>query len=111
MYSDAPEFAQQSVSFLLYIVILRLLDLVIAWDIERSAVEKKLAEAVVSDWARCIVASLVLPLMFCCFFCTLFGGIASVNLGGTTMYVLMVFKIGLLSTISLNTGSSSESDK
>ena len=64
-----------------------------------------------SDWDRLIVASRVLPLIFCCFFRTLGGVINSVNLGGTTMYVLMVFIIGLLSTISLNTGSSSDSDE
>ena len=64
-----------------------------------------------SDWARLIVASLVLPLIFCCLFSTLGGGITSVNLVGTTMYVLMVFIIGLLSTIYLNTGSYSESDE
>ena len=62
-----------------------------------------------SDWARWVVASLFLPLIFRCFFSTLGGGLTSVNLGGTTMYVLMVFIIGLLSTISLNTGLSSES--
>ena len=69
------------------------------------------AEAVVSDWSRFIVASLVLPLIFICFFSTLGGVLTSVNLVGTTIYVLMIFIIGLLSTISLNTGSSSESDE
>ena len=63
------------------------------------------------DWACLIVASRVLPLIFRCFFSTLGGVLTSVNLGGTTMYVLMVFIIGLLSTISSNTGSSSESDE
>ena len=69
------------------------------------------AEAVVSDWDRLIVASIVLPLIFRFFFSTLGGGLTSDNLGGTKMYVLMVFIIGLLSTISSNTGSSSESDE
>ena len=63
------------------------------------------------DWACCIAVSLVLPLIFRCFFGTLGGELTSVNLGGTTMYVLMVFIIGLLSNISSNTGSSSESDE
>ena len=44
------------------------------------------------------------------FFSTLCGVITSVKLGGTTMYVLMGF-IELLSTISSNTGLSSESDE
>ena len=83
----------------------------IAWDNEWGAVERNLAEAVVSDWNFWIFASLVLPLIFRCFFSTLGGGLTSVNLEGTTMYVLMVFIIGLLSTISSNTGSSSGSDE
>ena len=64
-----------------------------------------------SDWDRLIVAIHVLPLMFRCFFSTLGGVLTSVSLGGTTMYVLMVFIIGLIYTISSNTGSSSESDE
>ena len=111
MSSNAPESAQKSVSFLLYIAILWLLAIVIAWDTEWSAIEGKLADDVVSDWARCIVASLVLHLIFRCLFSNLGGGLTSVNLGGTTMYVLMVFIIGLLSTIYSNTGSSSDSDE
>ena len=111
MSSDDLEFAQQSVSFLFYILIMWLLALVIAWYIERSAVESNLAEAVVSDCAFCIVAILVLPLILRCFFSTLGGGLTSVNLGGTTMYVLMVFIIGLLFAISSNTGCLSESDE
>ena len=62
------------------------------------------------DWDCLIDAIHVLPIIFCCLFSTLGGVLTSVNLGGTTIYVLMVFIIGLLSTISLNTGSSSESD-
>ena len=65
----------------------------------------------VSDWDCCIVAILVLPLFFLCFFSTLGGVLTSVKLGGTTVYVLMGFIIELLSTISSNTGSSSESDE
>ena len=64
-----------------------------------------------SDWAFWIVASIFLTLIFHCFFSTLGGGLTSVNLGGTTMYLLMVFIIGLIFTIYLNTGSSSESDE
>ena len=64
-----------------------------------------------SDWDHCIVASLVLPLILRCFFSTLGCGLTSVNLGGTTMYVLMVFIIVLISIISSNTGLSSESDE
>ena len=70
MSSDAPESAQQSVYFWLYIAILWLLALVIAWETEWSAVERNLAEAVVLDWARFIVASLVLPLIFAAFLAT-----------------------------------------
>ena len=62
------------------------------------------------DCARFIAASLVLPLMLRCFFSTLGGVLTSVKGGGTTMYVLMGF-IELLSTISSNTGLSSESDE
>ena len=90
MSSDAPESAQQAVYFLLYIAILWLFALVIAWDTERSAVDRNLAEAVMSDWARLIVASRVLPLIFCCFFSSLGGVLTSVNLGGTTMYVFVL---------------------
>ena len=61
------------------------------------------------DCARFIVASLVLTLILTFFFSTLGGVIASVKGGGTTMYVLMGF-IVLLSTISSNTGMSSDSD-
>ena len=64
-----------------------------------------------SDWDCLIVVSLVLPLILRCFFSTLGDVLSSVNLGGTTVYVLMVFIIGLLSTIYSNTASSSESDE
>ena len=63
-----------------------------------------------SDWDLLIVASLALPLILHCFFSTLVGVLTSVNLVGTTVYVLMVFIIGLLSTISLNIGLYSESN-
>ena len=64
-----------------------------------------------SDWDRLIVVSLVLPLFLCCFFSSLGGVLTSVNLGGTTVCVLMGFIIELLSNISSNTGSSSEYDE
>ena len=83
----------------------------VVWDTEWSAVDRNLAETLLSDCACLIVASLVLPLILCCFFITLYGVLTSVKFVGTTMYVLMGFIIELLSTISLNTGSSSESDE
>ena len=58
-----------------------------------------------------IVASLVLLLILRCFFSTLGCVLTSVKLGGNKVYVLMGFIIELLSTISSNTGSSSESDE
>ena len=83
----------------------------IAWDTEWREVDRNLAEAVLSDCDSLIVASLVLPLILHCFFSTLGGLLTSVKLGGTTRYVLMGFIIELLSTISSNTGSYSESDE
>ena len=56
MSSDAPESAQQVVSFLLYIAILRLFSRVIAWDTEWRAVDRNLDEAVLSDFAHLIFA-------------------------------------------------------
>ena len=53
--------------------------LVIAWETECRAVNRNLAEAVVSDFARFIVASFVLPLILRCFLSTLVGVIASVK--------------------------------
>ena len=64
-----------------------------------------------SDWARLVFGSLVLPLILRFFFSTLCGVLTCVNLGVTTMYVLLVFIIGLLSIISSNTGTSSEYDE
>ena len=52
---------------------------VIAWDTEWRSVDRKLAEVVVSDCARFIVASLVLPLILRCFLSTLVGVIVSVK--------------------------------
>ena len=82
----------------------------IAWDTEWGAVDRNQAEAVLSECAHFIVASLVLPPILRCFFSTLGGVLTSVKFGGITMYVLMGF-IELISTISSNTGLSSESDE
>ena len=43
------------------------------------AANRNLAEAVVSEFARFIVAIYVLPLVLCCLFSTLVGVIASVK--------------------------------
>ena len=110
MSSDAPDSVQHSVSLLLYIAILLVFERVIAWDTEWREVNRKRAEAVLSEFARFIIASFFLPLILCFFFSTLGGVIASVKVGGTIMWVLMGF-IVLLSTISSNTGSSSEPDE
>ena len=110
MSSDVPESAQQSASLLLYIAILWLLARVIAWDIEWREVDRNVAEAVLSDYAQLIVASLILNLILRCFFSTLGGVLTILKLGGTTVYLLMGFIIELLYTISSNTGSSSDSD-
>ena len=98
-------------SLLLYIAILWLFAPVIAWDTEWRAVDRNLAEAVLSDCARLMVTSLFLPLILRCFFSTLGGVLTSLKLGGTAVYVLMVFIIELLCTISSNAGLSSESDE
>ena len=83
----------------------------IAWDTEWGEVDRNQYEAVLSDHAPFIVASLFLPLILRCFFSTLGGVITSVKLVVNTMYVLMGFIIELLSTISLNNGLYSESDE
>ena len=83
----------------------------IAWDAEWREVDKNLAEAVLSGCACLSVVSLFMPLILRCLFSTLGGVLTSVKLGGTTVYVLMDFIIELLSTISSNTGLSSESDE
>ena len=99
MYSDDPESAQHTVFLLLYIAILLVFARVIAWDTEWRAVDRNRAEDVLSDCARFIVASIVLPLILR-LFCSTFGGVlASVRGGGTTMYVLIGF-IELISSIS-----------
>ena len=51
----------------------------IDWDTEWRDVDRKFVEAVVFNCARFIVASLVLPLILCCFLSTLVGVLASVK--------------------------------
>ena len=63
MSSDAPNSSHQAVSLLLYIAILSLFVLVIAWDTEWRAVDRNQYDAVLSDCAHFIVASLVLTLI------------------------------------------------
>ena len=79
MSSDAPESAQHAVSLLLYMAILLVFAQLIDWYTEWRAVDRKRAEAVVSDCAHFIVASLVLPLILRCLLSTLFGVLASVK--------------------------------
>ena len=83
----------------------------ISWDTDWRAVDRNLAEAVLSDWACLILEILFLTLFLRCFFSTLGGVLTIFKLGGTTVYVLMGFILELLSTISLNTRLSSESDE
>ena len=52
---------------------------VIAWDIECRAVDRKRAEAVVSDCAQFIVAIIGLPIILLCFLITLCDVLASVK--------------------------------
>ena len=80
----------------------------IACDTEWRAVDRNLAEAVLSDCACFIVAICVQSRVLRCFFSTSVGVLASVVLRGTIEYVLMEF-IVLLLAISSNTGSSSKS--
>ena len=79
MPSDAPEYAQHAVSVLLYRDILSVCAWVIAYETEWRAVDRNLEEAVVSDCARFIVASCVLPLVLRCFFSALVGVIANIK--------------------------------
>ena len=79
MSSGAPEYSQHTVSVLLYRAILSVCALVISWETEWRAVDRNLAEAVVSDCARFIVVSCVLPLVLRCLFRTLVVVLASVE--------------------------------
>ena len=91
MSSNDPESAQHDVYLLLYIAILLVLARVIAWDTKWRAVDRNQAEAVLSECACFIVASLVLPLILRFYFIDLVRVLASVKGGGTTIYVLMGF--------------------
>ena len=84
MSSDAPESTQQAVSVLLYRAILSVLAHVMACETEWREVDRNLAEAVVLECARFMVASCVLTLVLRCFFSTLVGVLDSVKHGGTT---------------------------
>ena len=79
MSSDTIESAQHDVSLLLYRAIWSVCATVIAWENEWRAVNRNLAEAVVSDCDRFIVASFVLSLILRCFFSILVSVIASVK--------------------------------
>ena len=85
MPSDAPESAQHAISLLLYMAIFLVFARGIAWDTEWRSVDRNRSEAVLSDFARFIVASLVLPLILRCFFSTLGGVLTSFKFGGTTL--------------------------
>ena len=76
---------------MLYIAILWMFARVIAWETERRSVDRNLAEAVLLDCARLIVASLVLSLILRFFFSALCGVLTHVRLGSTSVYVLMGF--------------------
>ena len=103
--------AQNSVSELLYSSILVVWSRMMACDTDCRAVDRNLAEAVVSNCSLFIVAICALRLFVCCFFSPLVGVLASFLLRGTTEYVLMEFTVLSLLTISLNTLSYFESDK
>ena len=79
MSSDAPESAHHDMSVFLYRAILSVWARVIARETEWRAVDRNLAEAVVSKCDQFIFASRVLPLILRYFFSTLFGVLASVK--------------------------------
>ena len=68
MYLDALESAQNAVSELLYSDILLVWERMMACDTEWRAVDRNLAEALVSNCSLFIIVSCVLRLVFCCFF-------------------------------------------
>ena len=79
MSSYAPESTQQAVSMLLYRDSLPVCARVISWETEWRLVNINLAEAVVLDCDRFIVASCVLPLILRCFLSTLVCVLASMK--------------------------------
>ena len=110
MSSDSPESEEHAVSELLYSAVLLVCAQMMACDTEWRAVDRNLADDVVSDCAIFTVAMCVQCCILHCFFSNLVGVLASVVLRGTAEYVLMEF-IVLLLTISPNTGSYSESEE
>ena len=70
-----------------------------AWDTEWRAVDKNIAEAVVSNCALIYVSKFFLIMVLRRFFSTLVSVLTSVTLGGTIDYVLMGFTVLLLLTI------------
>ena len=68
MYLDALESAKNAVSELLYSDILLVWERMMACDTEWRAVDRNLAEALVSNCSLFIIVSCVLRLVFCCFF-------------------------------------------
>ena len=69
---------------LLYRDILSVWEWFMTWETECRAVDRNLAENMVSDYACFIVVICVLPLVLHCFFSTLVGVLASVRCRGTT---------------------------
>ena len=80
---------------------------VMVCETECRAVDRNLAEDVLSDCDRFMVARCVLTLLLRCFFSTVVGVLASVVLRGTTENVLIEFTVLSLLTISSNTRLSS----
>ena len=74
------------------------------------SVDKKRADAELSDCDLYIIATCFLRLVLQRFFSTLFGVIYSATIRGTKKYVLMG-SIFLLLTISSNNGASSKYDE
>ena len=107
MSSYAPESAQHAVSDLLYRAIFSVWGRIMACYTECREVDKNLAEYLVSGCDIFIVSSCILHLILRRFFSTLVGVLASVKLRGTTEYVLMVFTVLSLLTISSKISSSS----
>ena len=100
MSLDAPESAHHDLSELLHMAILLVWAWMMVCDTEWMAVDKNLVEAEVSDYALFTVSICVLRLLLRCFFGTLVGVLAIVDLIGTTEYLLMEFTVLSLLKIS-----------
>ena len=105
MSLEASESAQYAVSELVYRDILLLWAHIMDFENERRAVNRNLVEAIVFDCSLFIVTSCVLNIVLRLLLNTLVGVIASVELRGTTEYVLMKFAVLSLLIIYSNTGS------